>query len=386
LRSVKTLYFVFIVARLVNAQTTEELVYPIIPIEDNCHFAFDHHDSIQIISVEDFQKIDSIWTTFNTCMNYEENRQNAASFTIRFKPLSNENGPDFFVNDGYLKTEYQSSLVYNIKNLQPYEHIFFTEIQYERGGAMYQVPDVHVVIDSLVIPELDTCWQYFPMDPAGPMKPINITKENFISIFTDSFGYNRCDSKVQWLDTSVTVNMWIVPRSLVDHYSINSFINDYTINNSSNLSRPIQEIRALNYADIIALRRSIYQKNNKYYYASEYRFNITDPPICESTFSLINPDLDSLTSLFSKVQKGKIETVPCFVNENGNPLSFSLVLEPKVGSNSATGSSDGTISPAIIILLKKLHSGDTIFIGNLQNTNPYENKKSNYKSIIITLP
>ena len=180
--------------------------------------------------------------------------------------------------------------------------------------------------------------------------------------------------------------MWIAPRSLIDHYSINSFINEYTINDRSDLSRPIQEVKALNYADIIALRRSIYQKNNKYYYASEYRFNITDPPICESTFSLINPDLDSLTSLFSNVQKGEIETVPCFVNENGNPLSFSLVLEPKIGSASSSGSSDGTVSPNIITLLQKLHSGDTIFIGDLQNTNPYENKKSNYKSIVITLP
>jgi hypothetical protein len=367
-------------------QVTEELIYPVVPIADECHYAFDNNDSIQVISMADFQKIDSIWTTFNACLGYKEDRQNAASFTIRFKPLDNENGPDFFVNDGYLKTEYQSSLVYNIENLQPYEHIFFTEIHYERGGAMYQVPDVHMVIDSLVILELDTCWQYFPMDPAGPMEPINITKERFISLLTDSFGYNRCENKVQWLDTSVKVNMWIAPRSLIDHYSINSFINDYTINDSSDVSRPIQEIRALNYADIIALRRCIYQKNNKYYYASEYRFNITDPPICESTFSLINPDLDSLTSLFSNVQKGETEIVPCFVNENGNPLSFSLVLEPKVGSTSATGSSDGTISTNIITLLQKLHSGDTIFIGDLQNTNPYENKKSNYKSIVITLP
>jgi len=367
-------------------QVTEELIYPVVPIADECYYAFDNLDSIQIISMADFQKIDSIWTTFNTCLGYKEDRQNAASFTIRFKPLGNENGPDFFVNDGYLKTEYQSSLVYNIKNLKPYEHIFFTEIQYERGGAMYQVPDVHMVIDSLVILELDTCWQYFPMDAAGPMEPINITKERFISLLTDSFGYNRCENKVQWLDTSVKVNMWIAPRSLIDHYSINSFINDYTINDSSDLSRPIQEVKALNYADIIALRKSIYQKNNKYYYASEYRFNITDPPICESTFSLINPDLDSLASLFSNVQKGEIETVPCFVNENGNPLSFSLVLEPKIGSASSSGSSDGTVSPNIITLLQKLHSGDTIFIGDLQNTNPYENKKSNYKSIVITLP
>ena len=381
--------FLFVLATFCTSifgQVAEELIYPVVPIADECHYAFDNNDSIQVISMADFQKIDSIWTTFNACLGYKEDRQNAASFTIRFKPLGNENGTDFFVNDGYLKTEYQSSLVYNIENLQPYEHIFFTEIHYERGGAMYQVPDVHMVIDSLVILELDTCWQYFPMDPAGPMEPINITKERFISLLTDSFGYNRCENKVQWLDTSVKVNMWIAPRSLIDHYSINSFINDYTINDSSDVSRPIQEIRALNYADIIALRRCIYQKNNKYYYASEYRFNITDPPICESTFSLINPDLDSLTSLFSNVQKGETEIVPCFVNENGNPLSFSLVLEPKVGSTSATGSSDGTISTNIIMLLQKLHSGDTISIGNLQNTNPYENKKSNYKLIVITLP
>jgi hypothetical protein len=382
-------WFLFVLPIFCNStfgQVTEELIYPVVPIADECHYAFDNNDSIQVISMADFQKIDSIWTTFNTCIDYEESRQNAASFTIKFKPLGNENGPNFLVHDGYLKTEYQSSLVYNIKNLQPYEHIFFADIQYERGGAMYQVPDVHMVIDSLVILELDTCWQYFPMDPAGPMEPINITKESFIRILTDSFGYNRCESKVQWLDTSVKVNMWIAPRSLDYHYSINSFINDYTINDSSDLSRPIQEVKALNYADIIALRRSIYQKNNKYYYASEYRFNITDPPICESTFSLINPDLDSLTSLFSNVQKGEIETVPCFVNENGNPLSFSLVLEPKIGSASSSGSSDGTVSPNIITLLQKLHSGDTIFIGDLQNTNPYENKKSNYKSIVITLP
>ena len=127
MRNVTTLYIVLIVAGFVNAQTTEELVYPVIPIADNCHFAFDDQDSIKIISVEDFQEIDSVWTTFNACLGHKEYRQNAASFTIRFKSLNNENGPDFFVQDGYLKTEYQSSLVYNIKNLQPYEHILDQE-------------------------------------------------------------------------------------------------------------------------------------------------------------------------------------------------------------------------------------------------------------------
>ncbi len=116
----------------------------------------------------------------------------------------------------------------------------------------------------------------------------------------------------------------------------------------------------------------------------EYRFNIKDQAKCESTFSLINSNLDSLTSLILKIQKGEIAPVPCFVNENGNPLSFSLILSSQDGNLMA--SSTGKISGPILSIIRRAKSGDQILIERLQNTNPYENKKSNYKSIVITLP
>jgi hypothetical protein len=49
-------------------------------------------------------------------------------------------------------------------------------------------------------------------------------------------------------------------------------------------------------------------------------------------------------------------------------------------------SGEGTFNSAMIIRLKKLVSGDKILLEGLSSHNPHENKKSNYKSIIITLP
>ena len=378
------LFLLTVLYTSIFSQVTEELIYPVVPIADECHYAFDNQDSIQVISIEDFQKIDSIWTTFNSCLGYEEGRENAASYGIQFRSAGKEIDADFFIHDGYLKTEYQSSLVTNIKNIKPFDHILFTDINYERGGAMYQVKDVHMVIDSIVVPKLDTCWQYFSMSPISPYSSINVTKEQFKKLLLDSFGFNHCLNTKEWLDTSVKVQMTIAPRAVSGGMSVNIFIDSYDVNNLSDFSKVIKSIDQLSYADNIVFNKTIYLKEGEYRYVPEYRFNIIDQAKCESTFSLINSNLDSLTSLILKIQKGEIAPVPCFVNENGNPLSFSLILSSQDGNLMA--SSTGKISGPILSIIKRAKSGDQILIERLQNTNPYENKKSNYKSIVITLP
>jgi hypothetical protein len=367
-------------------QVTEELTYPVVPIADECHQILDISDSIIVMSKEAFLKMDSLWTTFNTCYNYTDDTLWIKQFEIVFAGIMNDGKSSFLVSDGNLKNEYLSSLLDARKHIEPFDHIHIKNVQFEQYGGMYQVDDLHVVIDSLVVPRLDTCWQYFPVAPTGERKHISITKNIFTNYLNDSFGYNTCAKKQAWPDTTMKVEMWIAPRSLVGHYTVNSFINDYKINNRSDLSRPLKEISSLKYGDIIAFRRAHYLKDNKYYYTPEYRFHINDREECSTSFNVEIQDTVSLAKHFEAIRKDKFKGALCFENAEGKPINFQLVLVPENGVVAMLSSSGGTFTAQMINQLKTLKSGDRVILEGLNADDPYKNKKSNYKSIAITLP
>ena len=370
-----------------NAQTKQELVYPVVPILDKCHKALDNADSIIILSKKEFLHLKGIWTTFDSCYNYAEDTLWAKNLNITFGGLMDDGRVNYLLGDGNLKSVYQSSLKASLSHIKSYDHIHIRDIQFERNGGLYQVEDIHIVIDSLVVPERDTCWQYFPMPPVEPMHHnIKVSKERFITLLTDSFGYNSCKNKIEWHDTNQKVEMWIAPRSLVDHFTVNSFINDYNIRPSSDLIRPINEIKSLGHADIIAFRRSVYLKAGKYHFTPGYRFTITDKVECATSINIEEPNTDFLIHVFKLIQMDSLPGGLCFVNSKGEPISFKAVMIPQGGNPSMMSSGEGTFNSAMIIRLKKLVSGDKILLEDLYSHNPHENKKSNYKSIVITLP
>ena len=376
---------ILFICLLGNAQTTEELVYPVVPILDKCHQALDNADSIVILSKKEFLEMKGIWTTLDTCYNYAEDTLWAKNLDITFGGLMDDGRANYLLGDGNLKSTYQSSLKASLSHIKSYDHIHIRDIQFERNGGLYQVEDIHIVIDSLVVPKLDTCWQYFPMAPVEPMHHIKVSKEHFMILLSDSFGYNSCKNKIEWHDTNQNVEMWIAPRSLVDHYTVNSFINDYNISPSSDLTRPINDIKNLGYADIIAFRRSVYRKAGKYYFTPGYRFTITDKVECSTSINIEEPNTDFLIHVFKLIQEDSFSGGLCFVNRKGEPISFKAVMIPQGGNPSMMSSGEGNFNSAMIIRLKKLISGDKILLEGLSSHNPYENKKSNYKSIVITL-
>jgi hypothetical protein len=287
---------------------------------------------------------------------------------------------NYLLGDGNLKSVYQSSLKASLSHIKSYDHTQIRDIQFERNGGLYQVEDIHIVIDSLVLPGRDTCWQYFPVPQVEPRHHnIKVSKEHFITLLTDSFGYNSCKNKIEWHDTNQKVEMWIAPRSLVDHFTVNSFIYDYNI-------RPINEIKSLGYADIIAFRRSVCRKASKYYFTPGYRFTIADKVECATSVNIEEPNTDFLIHVFKLIQMGSLPGGLCFVNSKGAPISLKAVMIPQGGNPSMMSSVEGTFNSAMIIRLKKLVSGDKILLEGLYLNNPHENKKSNYKSIVITLP
>jgi hypothetical protein len=365
----------------VFSQATEELIYPVVPIADECHYAFDNNDSIQIISIADFQKIDSIWTTFNACLGYKEDRQNAASFTIRFKPLGNENGQDFFVNDGYLKTEYQSSLVYNIENLKPHEHIFFTEIHYERGGAMYQVPDVHMVIDSIVILELDTCWQYFPM---GPAWDLSIPKDQFIKLLTDSFGYNTCTNTIEWHDTNVKISMTLTPSYVINAKLKTMYLDNFRVHNKSDMTEALLKIRELNNGDKVDFREAVYIKNGAYQYSKRYLITLKEKLECLYSFNL---DVDNTSVLKSMIDSVRAQDsyTPICLHSSTNNVRYKIIYVPKDSPPTITSSSEEKMSYRMWVNLKKLSSGEKIIIEGIKSIDPLEGNTTTYKPIIIVI-
>jgi len=52
----------------IRAQVVEELVYPVVPITDACHFAYDDTATTRIMPAADFIKLKGVWAANNYCL------------------------------------------------------------------------------------------------------------------------------------------------------------------------------------------------------------------------------------------------------------------------------------------------------------------------------
>ena len=78
----------FLAFSYTQAQVKAELVYPVIAIEDDCHYAFDDTTTNRIISLEEFRKLDRIWTTYNSCFGMEEDTIFISSYTLVIQSIN----------------------------------------------------------------------------------------------------------------------------------------------------------------------------------------------------------------------------------------------------------------------------------------------------------
>lgn len=367
-----------------KSQTSQKLVYPVVPIADECHKALDNSDSIIVMSRADFLQLDSLWTTLNTCYNYTADTLWIKQFEIAFGGIMNDGKASFLVQDGNLKNEYLSSLLDARKNIKSYDHIHIKNMQYEQYGGMYQVADIHIAIDSLVVPELDTCWRYFPVAPSGPRANIHISKNQLTALLRDSMGYDRCSKTKRWPNDSLKVHMWYnAPRSLMEHYTINVFTNDFELTDTTNMEPIIARLNNLDYGDVVAFRRSVYVSGNSYRYTPEYRFTITDRKPCSSTFDLQSADSTALYSLIDSIRNGMLDSDFCIVNSSGHPITFRVVTVPQEGAAAILSVSNGRLNKSVISHIQKLKTGDKILLEKPFSYELHSNKTLDYESRII---
>ena len=90
---------ILFICLLGNAQTKEVLVYPVVPIADECHFLFNDTTSVRTISKQDFLELKQLWTTNDTCVEMVDDTLRIKHFSISFRSLSSKGNSVFYVDD-----------------------------------------------------------------------------------------------------------------------------------------------------------------------------------------------------------------------------------------------------------------------------------------------
>lgn len=377
------------ISPLLYAQVKEELIYPVVPIADDCFYVFDDTSRHRIIPREDFLKIDKLYTTFNSCFGESVDTLFFNEYSVVFQSFDGTVNGMYYVVDGKLQSEYQSSLAYAVNRIKPYTTVLFSEIQYEKDGAKYQVAPFYYTIDSVVTVKQDTCWRFFPNVPEKELYSITIKKQDLKSLIIDSFGYNACTQKVEWIDTLDKAEVMTFSGDMkYGHYTPGQVIPSFQIHNKSNLDGLLAHIDTLRSEDLVDFRKLVYIKNGKYQSTPMYRFQIADDPRCYGMLDAEIPNLDSFEYYINELIKVERLDFPCLVNSQGALLQFDLkTYDSKKEKYSALSTSEnGKMNRYMLFLLSKLSSEDEVIIENIKEINTSTNKKSNYKPIVITLP
>lgn len=372
-------FYSFLVSAFVFAQVVEEIQYPLIAIEDDCHSAYDSFADTIVISKEEFVRLSGIWSARDSCFQIETDTQFAVSFNTLFKTLETlGSGSPIFVNDGNLNNEYTGIREAKI-SVKPYSTVQLSDIRFERGGALYEVSDLTIIIDSLVLPQKDKCWQLFPFSSSYKM----VTKQELISLLSDSLGYNNCKQRVEWLDSNIRARLTIAPIYFEKNQQWNTFLDTYSVNNQSDMSEIIDKINTLSYADQLYFDKMIYTKKNEYRYAEGYRFSIQEKVKCTNTYDVNGDrflDLENMIDSFRNQQK--YSSTICLM-EDGNTVSFKILAIPKEGSATLFTSVNGQLNYRIWQYLRQLKTGDKVIIESIKSNDL--SKNSNYEPIMITV-
>ncbi len=258
-----------------SAQVVAELVYPVIPIRDDCHYVFDDTSTVRVISKADFQQIERLWHTRDFCYEQQHDTVYFKEFEVVFENVLGVPNGLYTLYNGNLHNDYLSSLKATIKNLESYTKVHIQNAQFENDGAMHQVPNFTFVIDSIIQPIEDTCFAYFTI----PWKEeVLITKDSLLSLFRNSFCRDKCTNTSYWPNKTNYPLLQIAsfisysnPRANTYQPGLSFVLEDKEINKGN-----LEVLSHLKPNDLLVLDPMLHQKENKLYTVKGWRFKIID--------------------------------------------------------------------------------------------------------------
>ncbi len=291
----------------------------------------------------------------------------------------------FLVNDGNFNNEYTGIKEHKSK-VQPYTRVVFSDVLFERNGGMYQVPSFEIYIDSIVLPQLDTCWRFFAFQQEEPYS-IYIKKERLKSLLSDSFGYNACTQKVEWTDTTMLADVMSFSSDLRRRSELGRTIPSFQVHSKSNLNELLDHIDTLRAEDYVRLDKQVYVKNGRYSFTPGYSFRIADDPRCYGTLNAERPNIDSFSFYIDQIRSVERIDFPCLTNSQGDLLRFDLkTYAAKTDTYSADVSSEnGNMIRYMLFLMERLSLGDKVIIQNIRDINNSSRSEGKYEDIIVTI-
>lgn len=340
-----------------QAQVKAELVYPVVPVADDCHFVFDDTSSIRIVERIEFLKWDKLFSTENKCFGLIEDTIFFKEYNVAFTNMVQGRNSVYYVFDGRLQSQYQSSLKAAMENVQPYTEVIFSDIKYEKGGAMYQIAPFTVIIDSILEPKLDNCWTPIPRE--GGYNLVT-SKQEIISLFKDSLGYDRCTGKLEWIDTTSPLEVYIVPTEVLgDRRVFNEYI-QYKVLPSKN-SELLESLDSINEGDRVEIRNRSYIKNREYYYSERYIIRILEDKPCQYIFHPIEDSVSVLKEIIDNIRESKKYTPFCVSSEMADGR-YTFVFSYKDKSLVSTSTGSKKLSYDLWLRIKRMKKGDRLVL------------------------
>ncbi len=167
----------------------------------------------------------------------------------------------FYVTDGNLQSEYQSGLNDARTKISKYSKVYINEINYPMHGTLFRVKPITLIIDSLIVPKMDTCWVQIP---TSENIRTDITKDSFIQLINNSLGFNSCSKRITWPDSLSKARLLFYTYNPKNTYSYQP-IKQFEILPNKFSAEFINQLERLNPNDLVEFRPLVYQNNGEYY-------------------------------------------------------------------------------------------------------------------------
>jgi hypothetical protein len=362
------------------SQITTELIYPVVPIADNCHLLLDDTASTRIISKANFLAIKRLWTTQDICYNEPVDTLYIKKFDISFTSLDGRTKSIYYIEDGLMESEYQSSLMLARENLKPFTKIELNDIQYEQDGAFYQIAPVTYYIDSIVVPKVDSCWTVLDV-PSGFNNAIS--QERLIHLIRDSLGINTCTKEREWSNDSLKILMMMGSNYFPTNGKFPSSRQFY-LSPDSNNHQAIEAIKLLDDGDVVQFSATLYEQGKIYYKTRFIHLQIADSTPCTLTTDVTNIDMARFTEIINRIRKSTTYKKICFTDSTGSPVRFKLIFASRKYPAQLKSIRKGYITKSAWLYIRDLKDGDRLVMEGIHKVSTNGEKKY-YDPFIITL-
>ncbi len=359
------------------AQVKAELIYPVVPMPDDCSFVFDDTSRIRVISKEDFLLLDRLWFTTDFCYEQTKDTVFFKEFTVVFIDIFGDAYSYMPVADGHLNNEYLSSLNDSRNAVKSYTKVHFEGIRHEVDGALFQVKNFTLVIDSFVSAKFDSCWSQLAV---GETLSQNITREKLIALIDTSLGYNNCTKQQNWPDSVSNAEVVIAPAY---NGQINVFLPRFSLKNKTDIEKLKASILDLNQRDIVEFKPITYTKDGEIYKSNRIRFVIEDSTLLKRNHML--EYLDSIISAIYNPMKNENDTIFCLQEDYSKIASFKLITMPDVGNPSMASSNGNCFTSTMIKMIRDLKIGDRVILENIKMPFDYDNKHYHFVGPVVTI-